>query len=367
MTKFYANPADLAVDTKAVDAAAANLTAAAEEAAAAAALLDTEQSNLRDLRQAIVNGSSATAEDLRSAESRVEFASLRLEGAQRLLREQKSLRLVTDLDLITTVYVALADVLPGVPLQVGLGAAPTEAPKGNKVPALFLTQDTGHKLAVDGSTGPHQEGGLTGRLHLTYYRDDDLHQPLTKDRVLTTLEAGRVSVVVRVESHPGQDRITLEIKRAIPAVPQIPHPVTTTGMTASRAGIGWLSGVVNHATTTRSGQYLFGKRLDPRDPGRYINGVYTLNASDVQSEVMAVDVVGGVRTITLKTEAMIVSTHGDLNALAAAIARYEDLPLRGATNLGRITTSVLSTRVQELEAKGKGLWVTHTLTLVSRA
>lgn len=358
---------ELTIDNVEAEANAAALLAAKDDYEDATLRLKEAHDDLKVLHQSAFQGSMIDPEEIKNLRARVEVEESYQSGSAARLRIIKDKRLVLDLDLLATVYAALENILPGVPLLVGLGAAPTEAPKGD-LPILVLTQDQGSKVALNGGGSPHIEGGLAGRLHLRFFRSDDLHQPLTEDRLQRVLEAGHINAVVRVKSLPGQDHVTIEVTRAIPEVPQVPYPVTEAGATDTREGISWLSGIVGNASTTHSGHYLFGKRIDPRDPGRWINGVYTLNATKVRSTVESVTVREGRRLVALSTTATVVSKHGDLPALEAAIRKTRDLPVGAATELGRVCKSELQIVEVALEdGKSRGLRLTLVLTLASKA
>lgn len=365
-TKLFSTTAELAVDRKAVDAAAAALDKAITEAGKAAATLQAEEANVRDLRAAVVAGRDVSAEDLRSAESRAEHSQLRVQGADRVLREVRAQRSVTDLELITTLHTALAEVLPGVETYVGLGA-PATAPKGS-LPHLQLTQETGHKPSVGQGGGLHTEGGVAGRAILTYTRSEDLHMPLTQDRVQDALEAAGIEAAVHITSSPGQDVATIEVVCAIPEVPQVPYPARAVGPTTTRDGVAWLASIVSAATSTPSGHFLYGSRPDPdRISGPRRNGVHLQDAPRVNSRVEAVNVVNGRRLTVLQTTATVVSRHGEISGIESALRASKEVPVGKAISLGRVIRSELATTERASDdGKARVLEVISTLTIASK-
>lgn len=363
MTKLYKSITSLSVDDKALSVAAQDLTKAKEDHASAVAALETERSNLRDMRVAITAGADVTSDDLRAAQARVEHAELRVTGTERALRAQTSRRLVTSTDLVACVYAALGeDVMPTVSLLVGLGSAPKEAPKGSGFPVLALVQPQAHDVAKDYRA--MSCGGLTGTLELHYYRDDNLHKPLDDERVQRILTDAGITATLRPRIGQGKDVLTIDVSSAFPEVPKVAKPPTEE-ITDSRDAVRFLSGIVQTATSTPSGHYLFGDRPNPRDiGGARINAVGLINAPEIKSEVVKVSTSDGIRTATVVTTGEVFSQNGRLAELADAIHAKKGSPIGRVSNLGRITGSLLTVEPVALGA-GQGLRVTNTLTIVS--
>lgn len=367
MSEYTENLDNLDVDHDAIDAAAERLRQASEEAEQAAKATDEANEAKAELTQRVINGHPVTESAWTKAGAACDLAALRQTGADQRLQRARNRREVTSIDLLATVARGLREVVPGVQLVAGVGKAPTTAPEGASLPVLVLTQEHDAKPSTEGGA-VSIDGGLQGTVTLTYFREP-IHKEIETDRVNRLLTEARISGSAHHRASEGRDVFTVNVSKAVPAVPAVSHGAKAVGpLPDYPTGRSWLSAVVNAATLDRNGRPLYGtRRVGAGDTG---NGVYIDHAgAKGTAEVTNVEVSEGVRTLRVEIKDRVFVANADPRDVAGALERKAGWVEGFATIHGRITTAHLAVTnaVGGIYGAVPHLEVTLTVEVVSKA